>query len=233
MRRPSLRDEGGFTLPELLLTMVIGLIVIGSGTLITIGAQKHNAEVVDRTDATARARYAMDQMVQVLRSQACTDASAYAIGAATSTSMTVYADLSDGSTPVARHALNYNPTTRTLTDTVVAGSTSTPQTFTAAPRTLTLATDVQPDGTTPIFSYYAYPNVAPTSGALNPDVPLVPPTAGLSTADLGRVARIDITYTATGTNATTRKTIRARMANQVFVRLSDPNSTSDFDPSCA
>ncbi len=233
MRRPRLSDEGGFSLPELLLTMVIGLVVIGSGTMITIGAQQHNAEVVDRTDATGRGRYAMDQIEQILRSQACSDASPFSVTAATPNSITVYTDLSDGSTPVVRHTLTYTPATKTLTDVSVRGSTTTPQTFTGAARTVTLATDVIPDGTTPIFRYWAYPDSAPASGSLSPTVELLPPAAGLSATDLGRVSRIDIDFTATGTNANTQQSIHAEMADQVFVRLADPNATTDFDPSCS
>jgi prepilin-type N-terminal cleavage/methylation domain-containing protein len=232
VRRPRLSDEGGFTLPELLLTMVIGVIILGSGTLITIGAERHNVEVSNRTDATQRGRYALEKMEQLLRSQACSTASPYPLTAATPTSVTFYADLSDGSTPVYRHTLTYDPAAKTITDTSVKGSTTTPQTFTSTPKTITLATDaVQKTGNT-IFRYWAYPATAPAAGPLQPDVELVPAAGGLSAAQLGRVARIDINFITTGTTPHTVGTIRAEMTDQIFVRLADPNSTTTFDPSC-
>jgi prepilin-type N-terminal cleavage/methylation domain-containing protein len=232
MRRPSLRDEGGFTLPELLLTMVIGVIILGSGTLITIGAARHNVEVANRTDATQRGRLAMEKMEQLLRAQTCSLESDAAIVSASPSSVTFYSDLKGGTQPVYQHTLTYDAAAKTLTDTSVKGSTTIPQTFTAAARTETLATDVTPDGANAVFRYWAYPSAAPAAGALSPSVELVPGAAGLTSADIGKVARIDMDFLTTGTTSQTRGTIKAQMTDQVFVRLANPNSTTTFDPSC-
>jgi prepilin-type N-terminal cleavage/methylation domain-containing protein len=232
VRRPRLSDESGFSLPELLLTMVIGVVVLGAGTMITIGAERHNVEVSDRSDATARGRYALEKMQQLLRSQSCSSASPYPVTVAKPQTVTFYADLSGGESPVYRHTLTYDPVTKTITDTSVKGSAGTPQTFTAAPKALTLATDVVQTAANPVFRYWAYPAAAPAAGALEPNVELVPGAAGLTAAQLGKIARIDINFVTTGTNRVTASKIRAEMTNRVFVRFADPNSTTTFDPSC-
>jgi prepilin-type N-terminal cleavage/methylation domain-containing protein len=232
VRRPSLRDEGGFTLPELLMTLVIGVVILGSGTMITIGAERHNVEVANRTDATQRGRLAIERMERMLRAQTCSSESDDSITAATPTSVTFYSDLTGGAQPVYKHTLTYDPAARTLTDTAIKGSTTIPQTFTAAPRTETLATDVAQNGANSIFRYWAYPATAPASGALEPSVELVPGAGGLSLTDRGRIARVDIDFVATGATSKTRTTIKAEMTDQVFVRLANPNSTTSFDPSC-
>ncbi len=69
MRR--LRSEDGFTLPELLITMAIAMIVsLATFTLIEI-VMKRSGEVGARVETTATARTAMDQITRQLRSQVC------------------------------------------------------------------------------------------------------------------------------------------------------------------
>jgi prepilin-type N-terminal cleavage/methylation domain-containing protein len=233
MRRPSLRDESGFTLPELLMTLVIGVMILGSGTLITIGAARHNVEVANRTDATQRGRLALEKAEQLLRAQTCSSASNYPIVAATPASVTFYSDLKGGAQPAYKHTLTFDPAAKTLTDTSIQGSNTIPQTFTGAARTETLATDVTQNAANPVFRYWSYPTPAPASGALTPNVELLPGAAGLTNAQIGKVARIDINFLTTGTTTKTSSTIKAEMYDQVFVRLANPNSTTTFDPSCS
>ena len=66
-----LRREDGFTLPELLTTMAIAMIVsLATFTLIEI-VMKRSGEVCSRVETTATARTAMDQITRQLRSQVC------------------------------------------------------------------------------------------------------------------------------------------------------------------
>jgi prepilin-type N-terminal cleavage/methylation domain-containing protein len=231
-RLPRFGDERGFTLIELVMASSVGLVILGSATLITTGAARHNGEVANRTDATQRGRLAMERMERLLRSQVCTTASAFPVASARATDVTFYADLSDGSSPVVRHTLSYDPATKRLTDTAVSGNTATPIAFTAAPVVTELASDVVPDDANPVFRYYAYPASAPATGALEPNVELVPSAgASLSDTEVGQIARIDLNFVTTGATRTTQD-IKAEMTNQVFVRLADPNDASSFNPSC-
>jgi len=231
--RPRLSDERGLTVVELLIASVIGVIILGSATLITINAARYNNEVANRTDATQRGRLAMERMQRLLRTQVCTSASAFPVRSAKADAVSFYADMSDGSTPVYQHTLTYDAANQQLLQTSVRGSTRSPVTFTAAPVTETLATEVVPSGSNAVFRYYGYPATAPASGPLEPNVELVPPAGGsLSGADLGRIARVDLNFLTTGATPSTRD-IRAEMTNQVFVRIADPNDPTSFDPSCS
>jgi prepilin-type N-terminal cleavage/methylation domain-containing protein len=232
--RPSLRDERGMTIVELLVTMVIGLIILGAATMITIGAASHNNEVANRVTASQRGRLAMELMQRDLRSQVCTTDTPFPVSTAKTDTVTFTSDLSDGSTPPYKHTYTFNAAARTITDSSIKGSVATPITFTATPSVSTLATDVELNGTNPIFRYYAYPTTAPGAGtALEPTVELVPPAgASLPSVDLGRIARIDVNFVTTGETLPTRN-IKVEQLDTVFVRLSDPNDLSAFGPSCS
>lgn len=231
--RPRLTEQGGFSLPELMIVMVLGLIILGSATLITAGAARHNTEVASRTEATQRGRLALDRMEQAIRSQVCSTAAAFPVTSAKRDELTFFADLSDGSKPVTRHTLTYDPAAQTLTDTSVVGSTATPQTFTGTAKVERLAEGIERKGASPVFRYYTYPATPPAGSPLQPDVELTPVgTTSLSGTDLGRISRIDLNFLATGSAASTKTDIRAEMTDQVFVRLSDPNSATTFNPSC-
>lgn len=231
LRRMLRSDQGGFTIVELLVASTLGIIILGSATMITIGAGRHNNEVANRTDATQRGRLAMERMQRLIRSQVCTSAVDAPVTDARRDSITFTADLSDGTRPVERHTFTYDAGNFRLTDARWLGSGS-PVTFPGAARTEVLATDVVRQGTSPIFRYYAYPNPLPSSGVVEPSVELVPTATGsLPTDTLVRIARVDITFATRGATRSTQK-IRAAQTNQVFVRLADPDSGS-ADPSCA
>ncbi len=234
--RPGLRtlrsEESGFTIVELLMAMTIGMLVLGSATLITIGAARHNGEVANRIDATQRGRLAMERMTQLIRSQVCVTATDTPITDARASSLTLTSDLSDGVTRgPERHTFTYDAATRKLFDTKQAGTLASPPVFGTAV-TSELATDVIAQSTTvPMFRYYAYPNPLPTSGVVEPNQELVPPVNGTLDPDARvRIARVDVQFLTTGATRST-KNIRAAHTNQVFVRLADPDSGS-ADPSC-
>lgn len=222
-RRMLRSDQAGFTLVELLLASTLGLVILGSATLITIGASRHNNEVANRTDATQRGRLGMERMQRLIRSQVCTTASVTPITDARTNSLTLTTDLSDGSLPVERHTFTFDAANRRLVDSRLLGSGS-PIVFSGAPLTEYLATDVVADGATPVFRYWAYPEPTPPNGILEPSVELVPPAnATLAANELRRIARIDIDFLTTGADRSTRG-IRAQQTNQVFVRLAKPDA---------
>jgi type II secretory pathway pseudopilin PulG len=231
-RRPRLSDERGFTLVELLVTGSLGVLILGSATLITIGAARHNVEVADRTDATQRGRLAMERAVQVIRSQTCTNYSSYPVSYAGANKLVFAVDLSDGSKLPVQHTIEYVPATRTFSDLTAPGLATTPLSFSSTRSTFFSVTAIDADTTGAVFHYYAYPAAATAGTALEPSVELVPPAGGtLSATNLGRIARIDIRFLATGTTRDTDDIV-AEMSDRVFVRIADPNQPAAFDPSC-
>jgi prepilin-type N-terminal cleavage/methylation domain-containing protein len=240
-----LRREDGFTLPELLVTLSIALIVSFAAFSLIEFSIKRAGEVDQRVDATQRGRAIMDTITRELRSQVCLDHNTAAMATrggdiTNDTTATFYADFTDGADqtkpPADLHKLSYDATTRRITDTTYKTSwnkATNPWTAVApaAPTaTRVIASDVVQYGTTPIFTYWAY-NTDPIP---SPNVRLWPAGAGgLPLADLARVARIDITFRALPTKGNanqTRSTVV--MQDQVYVRAADPNDEAPT-PTCA
>ncbi len=119
-----LRQEDGFTLPELLTTMMIGLIlVLATLTLVEV-TMRRTGESQDRVEALQGGRLAMDTMTRELRSRVClprvgdVDAPQFSIDAASPDSITVFTDMRDtstGGTPVVPSGYIAGPDKRTLT----------------------------------------------------------------------------------------------------------------------
>jgi type II secretory pathway pseudopilin PulG len=229
-RRMSLRDEAGTTLPELLVGMAVGMIILFAAfTLLdtTIGV----AARVDRSvDATQRGRSAMDLIVRDLRSQVCLPSSdpttrpdQPSLIAGSDTSVDFYADLGDGTAaqPPQRRTITFNAASRTIVEQIYTPTGSAGNyVFAAAPTlTRTLLTDVAEDGTTPVFSFYAF-------DAGTPPQPLRPLSAatGLTSGDLGDAVRIVVRFKvmrAGGTSASTGSTV---LTDEVYRRAVDPNA---------
>jgi prepilin-type N-terminal cleavage/methylation domain-containing protein len=94
-----LRSQDGFTLPELLVTMAIAMIVsLATFSLIEI-VMKRSGDVGARVETTATGRTAMDQITRQLRSQVCakraTMGTARSIDVAGPASLTVFADFTN------------------------------------------------------------------------------------------------------------------------------------------
>jgi hypothetical protein len=175
----------------------------------------------------------MDVMTRQLRSQVCLNAATPAVAAASPTSVTFYADLSDGSggpeTRVEKRVLRYDATAKRITEAVYRpGGTAAAITYPGTPtRTRTLLTNVEPVGSESLFRYYAYTAAsATTAPALTQE--LVNPT---SASDLGRIARVDLHFTVrikAGAIAQSSFALR----DQVYVRAANPNDPAPY-PTCA
>jgi type II secretory pathway pseudopilin PulG len=200
------RRSEGFTLIEALVTLSISLVIFTAAMALLGVAFRSSYGVVERTDAMQRGRIALDQITRELRSQVCNvDGTLPIAGGATGTSVTFYADLSDGSVAPKRHTLTLDTAGNRITDAVDAGT----------PRVLLDRAYQAP--ATPFLSYWAYPDGQ--TGQRNPSLQLPVP---LSTTDAGRVARIDVGFLVQpqGTRATDHGTT---LQDRVAVRLADPN----------
>ena len=231
MRRPPAiagslhRDEGGFTLVELLSSLAVGMVVIFAifGLLdYTVSAQR---KVEDRVDAVQRGRNAMEVITQQLRSQICLGPGYPAITSADGNSVTFYTDLGGETSKLQRRTIAFNPATGTVsqTDWNMSGSIPTAPTFTLA-RTVNLATNLIGVGTTPFFRYYAF--------AQNPVTPNLLLASPLSDADEARVVKVGISFVARptrGGNLTNQ--VPTTFQNDVYVRTSDP-SDPEHSPQC-
>jgi hypothetical protein len=153
------------------------------------------------------------------------------MAAADINAVSFYVDLTDGTTgrPPELHTITYDPATRTLIERDYIGTGTAPTiSYPAAgspSRVRTLAENVLPTAT-PIFRYYAY-NTAPLP---RPALALATP---LSAVNLGRVARIELSFRTLPPKAlspSTRGSIV--LEDEVYVRAADPNDPAPT-PTCA
>jgi Tfp pilus assembly protein PilW len=223
----DVRGEEGFTLPELLVGIIIGMIVLLAALTLLDNTVSISSNVGKRVDATQRGRTALDRITRDLNSMVCLPGSTTldALISGSDTSVDMYADLGNGSTsqPPQRRTITYSSTTRRITESVYtptgsAGSYVFPTSPTA---TRTLLSDVVQDGTTPIFTYYP---VDPTPDDNVPPSALSTASGALSATDLDNVAQIRVTFKALPSNRTTPKPGDAVMQDDVYRTAVDPNS---------
>lgn len=228
-----LRRQDGFTLPEMLVAMVVGLIVSLASFSLVEFVMKRSGDVAARVDISQRGRTAMDQITRQLRGEVCLSTSVHPIVAGSGDSVEFYVDFgdqSDPNVPPERHLLTFDSTKQTITETVYAGTSNnaSPPVFTydttKPQRVRTLLTNVTRYKSTPIFQYYGF------NGA-NPPRPELSLGATLTPATIDDVARIDVTFEAlkAGKTASTDSIV---LQDEVFARQSDPNSIPP-DPACS
>jgi prepilin-type N-terminal cleavage/methylation domain-containing protein len=230
-RRPRISDERGFSLPELLVAMFIGLIVLMASFMLLDRSFSASGQIADRSEALQRGRQTMDLITRQLRSQVCLGNTVPMV-AGSDLSVTFYADMTDGTTPIKKRTLSYDTTTDTITESVIPGAGTYPAlTFTSAASSTPLLTKVEQilDGTPPttprpIFRYYGY-KVGGLPGELEPL------SAPLSTANLSRVALIKVGFRAFAARNLTNDKDAAVLENDVYVRVT---TATDFQngPRC-
>jgi prepilin-type N-terminal cleavage/methylation domain-containing protein len=220
MRRSRLTDERGFTLPELLVAMFIGMIVLLAAFMVLDRSFTASGQIADRSDALQRGRLAMELITRQLRSQVCVGTTNPPVVAGTANSVTFYMDFGDGTEPIQRRTLTYNPTTDTITESVVNGVGTYPAlTFTSPATTKPLLTKVEPilDGTLqrPIFRYYAY-KAGGAPGELEPlGVPL-------TTTTRKRVSAMKIGFRSFADREFTDDANSVVLEDDVYVRVAVP-----------
>ena len=195
IRRRLNDDQRGFTLVELITAISIGMIVLMAAFMVLDRTISASGQIADRSEALQRGRQAMSTITRELRSAVCVG-NTFPIVAGTDTSVTFYADLTDGSSvanPIKQRQLSWSSGTNTITETVTPSSGTYPNlTFSGATST-PLLTNVQqildPPSDTPraIFRFYGY-QTGTTNGTL------VQLTTPLSSTDLGRVALVKVGF---------------------------------------
>jgi len=226
-----LSDQGGFTLPELMLSLAIGLIIIIASLSVLGGATRRNDELQRRTSGLQQGRAAMDDVIRTLRSQVCVKPDAVTIlppvAAASGASITLHADFGDGTGLPEKHTIALSAD-GTLTDTEVAGAgTADATTFTGTPRTRVIGQRISADGTTPVFEYFGFDTATPPKPdqALNSSAE---PT--VAAADLPRIARVVVRLQANPEGKPNPKLV-TRLEDQIYVRLADPDDSAPT-PKC-
>jgi type II secretory pathway pseudopilin PulG len=237
------KREDGMTLPEVLVTLTIAMVItLATFSLVEV-TMRRSGEVAARVDAVQRGRSAMDEMTRQLRSQVCVQNAGIAtmvqprsIESATADSVVFYSDTRDtsenavlppgGATgPERRRIALVNGTIveERWTLTPVDAEYSHAANATASRPVLGSVALDQPAGApapTPLFRYFAYDL---DLAVPQPTRELVPnPT--LTAEQLQSVAKIHITYRAHPTQRRADGRASTVFVNDVAARTVDPNS---------
>jgi Tfp pilus assembly protein PilW len=173
-------------------------------------------KVTDRSDATQRARLAMDRITRELRSQVCRAPGEGPILDGQPYEVTFYSFTGSGAFVPDKHTIAWDTNTNSLLDHVYKGSGTAPSTtYPASPtQTRTILTDVTPPpSNAPIFSYRSAEGAAPF-------------TAPLAPADAADTTVIDIQFV-TYPQGRRLKGPSTTLKTQVVSRVVDPNVVPD------
>jgi type II secretory pathway pseudopilin PulG len=218
-------QQSGTTLIELMVGMSIALVVTFASFAVLGRATTASNEIADRQDAIQRGRQAMELMTRQLRSQVCLGETAEPISYGDATTITFYADLSDGSEPVTRRTLRFTPASGSrpgqIREDVFAGAGQYPDLeFGATPTTSrVLIGGAQPvesaDQPQPIFRYFAFQPGSPTG-----DLQALP--TPLSPEDASRTVMVRIEFVSMPERARPQDADATTLQDSVYVRLADP-----------
>lgn len=219
------RDERGMTLIELMVGMSIALVVTFASFAVLDRATTASQEIADRQEAIQMGRQAMELITRQLRSQVCLGEAAEPISYGDDTTLAFYADLSDGSEPIARRQLTYvapaGGEPGRIQEDVFDGSGTYPDlTFPeVASRSRTMlaraAQAVDAGQPLPVFRYYAFHPGSPTG-----DMELLP--TPLSADDASRTVVVRIAFVAQPERPQPRDADTSTLIDDVYVRLADP-----------
>jgi prepilin-type N-terminal cleavage/methylation domain-containing protein len=243
--RARLRSERGMTLPELLVTMTIALILsMATFALIDVTIRR-SGEIEARVDAVGRGRVAMDLITRQLRSQICLGAApARSVTEATPTSVTFYIDLGDPSTkagavtatatatPVIAERHSVSLENNVLVERRWVGTPSASDapgyTFPAQPtstrellKPVEMVTPKDPALPPALFRYFAYDT---TLAKPTPTKLLTPATGSLNDVQLRQVAKIQVDFRALPSKARPDHRASTEFVTDVALRTVDPNA---------
>ncbi len=218
-----LRGEEGFSLIELLVSMIVGIVVIFGIIQVLDTSFALSRRTQQRIDATQRGRLALDLITRDLRAQTCLSSTEPAMVSASDTDIVYYINLAGAGVTPEKHEIvlaGGDLTLKRWVGTPAAAGSVPSVTFPVAPTsTKTLLENVQQVAGVPMLRYYAW-----TAGATpTPSTLLATP---LSATNLPLQVKIAISFTVLPDRAFNTSKPTATFEDSVFMRLADPNDTS-------
>jgi prepilin-type N-terminal cleavage/methylation domain-containing protein len=216
-----IRDDNGFTLVELVVSMFIGTIVVLAAFMLLDSTGVLAKRAQDRVDAAQRGRQAMEIIGSELRSQVCLPgAIPPVVAGAKGDDITFYSNLGDENNPPQRRRVYVvgDALMEQMWQGTYSGSgTGLTVNWPAVPTSQrTLLQPIAQVGATPYFSYWGFDANLPAT--INTPLTAVP----LNDIDAGKVVQVDVSFDSRPSNATTTKDLDSIFQQSVFFRTADP-----------
>jgi prepilin-type N-terminal cleavage/methylation domain-containing protein len=217
----GMRDERGFTLVEVVVSLFIGTIVVLAAFMVLDASGQLAKKAQDRVDAAQRGRQAMEIIGSELRSQVCLPgAIPPVVTGAKPDDLTFYSNLGDENNPPQRRRLfiQGNALIEQMWQGTYSGAGTTltvnwPATVT---RQRTLLQPIAQVGTTAYFSYWGFDANLPAT--INTPLTVVP----LNATDAGKVVQVDVSFSAEPSKGKATSAVDSIFQQSVFFRTADP-----------
>jgi prepilin-type N-terminal cleavage/methylation domain-containing protein len=222
MTRLDLRNENGFTLIELMVALVIGIVVSTATLAIVITSVHFSSNYTDRVDANQQGTIAMEKIAQQLNSSCVASSLPPILSASDASDVWFYSLLGDSPT-IQPNEVEISYTGGSLvmnTYTYVSGTAPSSWTFSSTPTKLVLVQNAAQVGSTPIFQYFGYGS----SGVLSTTPYTLSTTLG--TTNAATTAEVTITFQANPSDNWTALGRPASFNDSVVLRLSPASSSA-------
>ena len=225
-----LRDERGFTLTELLVSMIVGIVVLLAAFQVVDSSLAIPVRTQNRVDAFQRGRLSMDVIASQIRSQVCLASTTPPIipTSSNATDIWFYNNTGDqNAQPQMRHLYltGGNLMLQTWMGTAPVAPATSP-TFPGPVVNRTLLTNVSLVGTTPLFRYYGFDANQPAN--VNITAPIAVP---ISAADAARVVQVNVSFRVRPTGASADQALDSIFQQAVYFRTADPTDPAK-GPKC-
>jgi prepilin-type N-terminal cleavage/methylation domain-containing protein len=222
MTRLDLRKESGFTLIELMVALVIGIVVSTATLAIVITSVHFSSNYTDRVDANQQGTIAMEKIAQQLNSSCVASSLPPILSTSDANDVWFYSLLGDSPT-IQPNKVEISYTGGSLvmnTYTYVSGTAPSSWTFSSTPTKLVLVQNAAQVGSTPIFQYFGYGS----SGVLSTTPYALSTTLG--TTNAATTAEVTITFQANPSDNWTALGRPASFNDSVVLRLSPASSSA-------
>lgn len=218
-----LRNEDGFTLIELVVSMGVAGILLAAASMLVQVAFRTQVDATARVEGVQKGRSAVNEITRVLKAQMCFGDGSPAFLAGSDTSVRLYTSVNTAQADyqrIQRRQITFVPnatgsTTGRIDMTTEEGVGRPPDvTGWGAVSTRTIADDVQLITGTPLFRFYTFTG--------NPADATLQLSSPLSAGDLYRVVRVDMAFQTTTNRISQPQPLR--FANSVTARTADPDA---------
>jgi hypothetical protein len=226
-RLPSIDDERGTTLMEVMVALSAGIVVLAALSMVIVVSLRESDRVSARVDANQRARIVLGKIVDQLHSACIAPQIAPVQVGSTGTLLSFIHQSGSAVAPIpVLSTISLSGGTLSQSDYPSTGGTAPTWTFAATPSsTRQLMTKISPTApSSSIFSYYAYAN-----GAISP-TPLHTP---LEAAEAASTVEVHVALTAAPLSTpVSDPNAAANIQSSALLRLTPPSFTTGSNAPC-